>query len=218
MCRASFPPPALSVLRSRGELALSGEVRRFQGATPQGRWACPDLWKDGGDFTRRFPEIAAAVLGLPARSLIIDGELIAANAQASPTSAPCCSRSSRRRCASMASICSRSRVATSEMIYSSSGAPALKALLARSQCRLMPGFRGDRLKTQGLDLSIRAALWLDQDEMPGLEDWDQGSGRAVRGRGVTSEPLTIKTRRQCSFLLSMTSEQSSKTSRAGTPA
>jgi len=40
--------------------------------------------KNGSDFTRRFPQIAAAVLGLPARSFIIDGELIAADARGNP--------------------------------------------------------------------------------------------------------------------------------------
>jgi bifunctional non-homologous end joining protein LigD len=34
--------------------------------------------KNGGDFSRRFPAVAAAVLGLPTKSCIIDGELIAA--------------------------------------------------------------------------------------------------------------------------------------------
>jgi bifunctional non-homologous end joining protein LigD len=34
--------------------------------------------KNGADFTRRYPAIAAAVLGLPTKSCVIDGELIAA--------------------------------------------------------------------------------------------------------------------------------------------
>jgi ATP-dependent DNA ligase len=33
--------------------------------------------KNGADFTRRFPAIAAAVLALPVGSCIIDGELVA---------------------------------------------------------------------------------------------------------------------------------------------
>jgi ATP-dependent DNA ligase len=33
--------------------------------------------RNGGDFTRRFPNIAAAVPGLPVKSCIIDAELIA---------------------------------------------------------------------------------------------------------------------------------------------
>jgi bifunctional non-homologous end joining protein LigD len=40
--------------------------------------------KNGRDLTRRFPTIAAAVLALPARSCIIDGELIAADAAGEP--------------------------------------------------------------------------------------------------------------------------------------
>jgi bifunctional non-homologous end joining protein LigD len=33
--------------------------------------------KNGHDYTQRFPSIAAAVVALPARSAIIDGELTA---------------------------------------------------------------------------------------------------------------------------------------------
>jgi bifunctional non-homologous end joining protein LigD len=40
--------------------------------------------RNGGDFTRRFPRIAAAVLGLPTRSCVIDGELIAAGRHGQP--------------------------------------------------------------------------------------------------------------------------------------
>ena len=40
--------------------------------------------KNGGDFTRRFPAVAAAVLGLPAKSCVIDGELIAAGRHGQP--------------------------------------------------------------------------------------------------------------------------------------
>jgi bifunctional non-homologous end joining protein LigD len=40
--------------------------------------------KNGGDLTRRFPAIAAAVVGLPTRSCIIDGELIAAGRHGQP--------------------------------------------------------------------------------------------------------------------------------------
>jgi bifunctional non-homologous end joining protein LigD len=40
--------------------------------------------RNGSDFTRRYPTIAAAALGLPARSFVIDGELIAADAQGNP--------------------------------------------------------------------------------------------------------------------------------------
>src|SRR5262249_34114938 len=40
--------------------------------------------ENGGDFTRRFSDIAAAILALPARSCIIDGELIAGDTQGRP--------------------------------------------------------------------------------------------------------------------------------------
>jgi bifunctional non-homologous end joining protein LigD len=40
--------------------------------------------RNGGDLTRWFPRIAAAVLGLPAKSCIIDGELIAAGRHGQP--------------------------------------------------------------------------------------------------------------------------------------
>ena len=40
--------------------------------------------KNGGDFTRRFPAVVAAVLGLPTKSCVIDGELIAAGKHGEP--------------------------------------------------------------------------------------------------------------------------------------
>jgi bifunctional non-homologous end joining protein LigD len=40
--------------------------------------------RNGGDLTHRFRRIAAAVLGLPTRSCIIDGELIAAGRHGQP--------------------------------------------------------------------------------------------------------------------------------------
>jgi bifunctional non-homologous end joining protein LigD len=40
--------------------------------------------RNGGDLTRRFPAIAAAVLGLPTKSCTIDGELIAAGRHGAP--------------------------------------------------------------------------------------------------------------------------------------
>ena len=40
--------------------------------------------RNGGDFTRRFPAVAAAVLGLPTKSCAIDGELIAAGRHGEP--------------------------------------------------------------------------------------------------------------------------------------
>jgi bifunctional non-homologous end joining protein LigD len=44
----------------------------------------PHNGKNGGDFTVRFPTIAAAVITLPVRSCIIDGEMIAAGAHGQP--------------------------------------------------------------------------------------------------------------------------------------
>ena len=40
--------------------------------------------RNGGDLCRRFSRITAAVLGLPAKSCIIDGELIAAGRHGQP--------------------------------------------------------------------------------------------------------------------------------------
>ena len=44
----------------------------------------PHNGKNGGDLTSRFPTIAAAVIILPVRSCIIDGELIAAGKHGEP--------------------------------------------------------------------------------------------------------------------------------------
>jgi bifunctional non-homologous end joining protein LigD len=44
--------------------------------------------KNGGDLTRRFPRIAAVVLGLPANCCIIDGELIAVSVHGQPDFLP----------------------------------------------------------------------------------------------------------------------------------
>ena len=40
--------------------------------------------RNGADFSRRFPDVAAAVVGLPTRSCVIDGELIAAGRHGQP--------------------------------------------------------------------------------------------------------------------------------------
>jgi bifunctional non-homologous end joining protein LigD len=40
--------------------------------------------RNGADFTRRFPAIAAAVLALPVSSCVIDGELVAPGASGEP--------------------------------------------------------------------------------------------------------------------------------------
>jgi bifunctional non-homologous end joining protein LigD len=44
--------------------------------------------KNGGDLSRRFQRIAAAVLGLSTKSCIIDGELIAAGRHGEPDFLP----------------------------------------------------------------------------------------------------------------------------------
>jgi hypothetical protein len=46
--------------------------------------------RNGGDLSRRFPRIAAAVLGRPAKSCIIDDELIAAGVHGEPIFSHCC--------------------------------------------------------------------------------------------------------------------------------
>ena len=43
--------------------------------------------RNGYDFTARFPKIAAAVAGLPARSCVVDGEAIVVNRQGLPAPA-----------------------------------------------------------------------------------------------------------------------------------
>jgi len=40
--------------------------------------------RNGADFSRRFPEIAATFVGLPTRSCVIDGELIATGRRGQP--------------------------------------------------------------------------------------------------------------------------------------
>ena len=40
--------------------------------------------RNGADFSRRFPDVAAAVVGLPTRTCVIDGELIAAGRHGQP--------------------------------------------------------------------------------------------------------------------------------------
>jgi bifunctional non-homologous end joining protein LigD len=86
--RVQFIPPALAKLRSSPptgdgwlfELKFDGWRAQLHKAgissTIYGR--------NGGDLTHRFPRIAAAVLGLPTKSCIIDGELIAAGRQGQP--------------------------------------------------------------------------------------------------------------------------------------
>ena len=86
--RVHFIPPALPKLRASPP---SGEgwlyELKFDGYRVQLHKAglsSAIFGKNGGDFTRRFPAVAAAVLGLPTKSCIIDGELIAAGRRGQP--------------------------------------------------------------------------------------------------------------------------------------
>jgi bifunctional non-homologous end joining protein LigD len=86
--RVRFTPPALTTLRSspptgeRWQYELKFDGYRVQ--LHKTGTAATIFTKDGADFTRRFPTIAATVLALPVRSCIIDGELIAAGAHGQP--------------------------------------------------------------------------------------------------------------------------------------
>jgi bifunctional non-homologous end joining protein LigD len=86
--RVQFIPPALLRLRPspptgegwQSELKFDGyRVQLHKAGLSSTMYG-----KNGGDFTRRFPRIAAAVLGLPTRSCVIDGELIAAGRHGQP--------------------------------------------------------------------------------------------------------------------------------------
>ena len=86
--RARFIPPALAALRAsppagerwQYELKFDG----YRALLHKAGGAATMFGKNGGDLTRRFPSIVTAVLALPVRSCIIDGELIAAGAQGQP--------------------------------------------------------------------------------------------------------------------------------------
>jgi ATP-dependent DNA ligase len=45
--------------------------------------------KNGYDFTQRFPNIRAALLTLPCRSAVIDGEVVACKQDGTPVSGRC---------------------------------------------------------------------------------------------------------------------------------
>jgi bifunctional non-homologous end joining protein LigD len=86
--RVQFIPPALAKLRPSPpsgdgwlfELKFDGwRVQLHKAGLSSTMYG-----RNGGDLTRWFPRIAAAVLGLPASSCIIDGELIAAGAHGEP--------------------------------------------------------------------------------------------------------------------------------------
>ena len=86
--RVRFIPPALPRLKPSPptgtnwsyEVKLDGFRVQLHKASGTARV----FGKNGGDFMRRFPAIAAAVLALPTRSCIIDGELIAAGEHGEP--------------------------------------------------------------------------------------------------------------------------------------
>jgi bifunctional non-homologous end joining protein LigD len=86
--RVQFIPPALPRLRASPPIGegwlydLKFDGYRVQ---PHKAGLSSSIYgKNGGDFTRRFPAIAAAVLGLPTKSCVIDGELIAAGRHGEP--------------------------------------------------------------------------------------------------------------------------------------
>jgi bifunctional non-homologous end joining protein LigD len=88
MSRVQFIPPALPRLRPSPpagdgwlfELKFDGwRVQLHKAGVSSMLYG-----RNGGDFTRRFPRTAAAVLGLPTRSCVIDGELIAAGRHGQP--------------------------------------------------------------------------------------------------------------------------------------
>ena len=81
--RVRFIPPALATLRSSPPTGEHWQYElKFDGYRVQlhktGGIIATIYSKNGADFTRRFPTIAAAVRALPVRSCIIDGELMAA--------------------------------------------------------------------------------------------------------------------------------------------
>jgi bifunctional non-homologous end joining protein LigD len=86
--RVQFIPPALPKLRASPptgegwlyELKFDGYRVQLHKDDLSSAIFC----RNGGDFTRRFPAVAAAVLGLPTKSCVIDGELIAAGRQCQP--------------------------------------------------------------------------------------------------------------------------------------
>jgi bifunctional non-homologous end joining protein LigD len=86
--RVQFIPPALTKLRASPPTGEGWLYElKFDGYRVQlHKEGLSSLiyGRNGGDFTRRFPAVAAAVLGLPTKSCIIDGELIAAGRHGQP--------------------------------------------------------------------------------------------------------------------------------------
>jgi bifunctional non-homologous end joining protein LigD len=86
--RVQFIPPALPKLRASPPTGEGWMFElKFDGYRVQLHKAglsSAIYGKNGGDFSRRFPAVAAAVLGLPTKSCVIDGELIAAGRHGQP--------------------------------------------------------------------------------------------------------------------------------------
>jgi bifunctional non-homologous end joining protein LigD len=86
--RVAFIPPALPKLRASPPTGEGWLYElKFDGYRVQLHKAGVSsliYGRNGGDFTRRFPAVAAAVLGLPTKSCVIDGELIAAGRHGQP--------------------------------------------------------------------------------------------------------------------------------------
>jgi bifunctional non-homologous end joining protein LigD len=86
--RVRFIPPALAKLRSAPPVGEQWQYEvKFDGFRIQIHklgLAVALFGKNGGNLTTRFPTIATALLALPVRSCIIDGELIAAGAEGQP--------------------------------------------------------------------------------------------------------------------------------------
>ena len=86
--RVQFIPPALPKLRASPPTGEGWLYElKFDGYRVQLHkvgLSSAIYGRNGGDFTRRFPAIATAVLGLPTKSCVIDGELIAAGRHGQP--------------------------------------------------------------------------------------------------------------------------------------
>jgi bifunctional non-homologous end joining protein LigD len=86
--RVRFIPPALPKLRASPPTGEGWLYElKFDGYRVQlhkDGLSSAIFGRNGGDFSRRFPAVAAAVLGLPTKSCVIDGELIAAGRHGQP--------------------------------------------------------------------------------------------------------------------------------------
>jgi bifunctional non-homologous end joining protein LigD len=86
--RVLFIAPAQPVLRSSPPTGENWQFElKFDGYRVQLHKAgsgATIFSRNGADFSRRFPDIAAALIGLPTRSCVIDSELIAAGRHGQP--------------------------------------------------------------------------------------------------------------------------------------